>query len=219
MEVVAVCPETAAGLPVPRPPAEHRNGRVVFSDGVDATEAFERGSAACLEEVLAAGVDFAVLKAKSPSCGAGRIHDGTFTGGLVDGWGTFAALVRDAGIPVLYHNCGRCEDLLPPMVRLGVKIWDPAQVENDLVEVKNRFGRQLIINGGFEFKPKGKLEDVTEEQTREAVRATFDKLAPNGSWIFSGMVYTLDFMDPTVQKINGWIMDEANRLSVEVYKH
>lgn len=66
---------------------------------------------------------------------------------------------------------------------------------------------------------KGKLEDVTEEQTREAVRATFDKLAPNGSWIFSGMVYTLDFMDPTVQKINGWIMDEANRLSVEVYKH
>lgn len=128
-------------------------------------------------------------------------------------------LVRDAGLPVLYHNCGRCEDLMPSMVRLGVKIWDPAQVENDLVEVKNRFGRQLIINGGFEFKPKGKLEDVTEEQTREAVRATFDKLAPNGSWIFSGMVYTLDFMDPTVQKINGWIMDEANRLSVEVYKH
>ena len=42
-----------------------------------------------------------MLKAKSPSCGAGRIHDGTFTGGLVDGWGTFAALVRDAGIPVL----------------------------------------------------------------------------------------------------------------------
>ncbi len=33
------------------------------------------------------------------------------------------------------------------------------------------------------------------------------------------MVYTLDFMDPTVQKINGWIMDEANRLSVEIYKH
>ena len=56
MEVVAVCPETAAGLPVPRPPAEHRDGRVVFADGGDATEAFERGSAACLEEVLAAGV-------------------------------------------------------------------------------------------------------------------------------------------------------------------
>ena len=101
VEVVAVCPETAVGLPVPRPPAEHRDGRVVFADGVDATEAFERGSAACLEQVLAAGVDLAVLKAKSPSCGAGRFHDGTFTGGLVDGWGTFAAAVRDAGVSVV----------------------------------------------------------------------------------------------------------------------
>ena len=100
VEVVHVCPETAAGLPVPRPPAEHRDGRVVFSDGTDVTEAFERGSAACLEEVLAAGVDFAVLKAKSPSCGARMIHDGTFTGGLVDGWGTFATILRDAGVPV-----------------------------------------------------------------------------------------------------------------------
>ena len=127
-------------------------------------------------------------------------------------------LVRDAGLPVLYHNCGRCEDLMPPMVRLGVKIWDPAQVENDLVEVKRRFGRQLIINGGFELRPN-KIEDVTEEVARETVRETFARLAPNGGWIFSGMLYTLDFTDPRVQQINGWILDEAKKLSVEVYKH
>lgn len=126
-------------------------------------------------------------------------------------------LVRDAGLPVFYHNCGRCEDLLPPMVRLGVKVWDPAQTENDLVEIKNRFGRQLIINGGFEFKPRN-IDAVTEEEAREAVREAFAKLAPNGSWIFSGGVYTLDRMDPKVQQINGWIVDEAQRLSVEVYK-
>ena len=127
-------------------------------------------------------------------------------------------LVRDAGLPVLYHNCGRCEDLMPAMVRLGVKIWDPAQVENDLVEIKNRYGRQLIINGGFEFKPRD-INAVTEEQAREAVRDAFNKLAPNGGWIFSGMVQSLDFMDPKVQQINAWIADEANRLSVEFYKH
>ena len=127
-------------------------------------------------------------------------------------------LVRDAGIPVLYHNCGRCEDLLPPMVRLGVKIWDPAQVENDLTEVKNRFGRQLIINGGFEFKPRD-IEAVTEEEAREAVRDHFNRLAPNGGWIFGGMVQSLDFMNPKVQQINAWIKDEAEKLSVEFYKH
>ena len=124
----------------------------------------------------------------------------------------------DAGIPVLYHNCGRCEDLLPPMVRLGVKIWDPAQVENDLTEVKNRFGRQLIINGGFEFKPRD-IEAVTEEEAREVVRDHFERLAPNGGWIFGGMVQSLDFMNPKVQQINAWIKDEAEKLSVEFYKH
>ena len=127
-------------------------------------------------------------------------------------------LVRDAGIPVLYHNCGRAEDLMPPMVRLGVRVWDPAQVENNLVEVKKRFGRQLIINGGFEFKPRD-IQAVTEEQARDVVRETFDRLAPNGAWIFSGMVQSLDFMDPKVQQINGWIKDEAEKLSVEVYRH
>ena len=43
-------------------------------------------------------------------------------------------------------------------------------------------------------------------------------MAPNGSWIFSGGVYTMDRMDPKVQQVNGWILDEAKRLSVEVYK-
>ena len=126
-------------------------------------------------------------------------------------------LVRDAGLPVFYHNCGRCEDLLPPMVRLGVKVWDPAQSENDLVEVKHRFGRQLIINGGFEFKPNN-LYSVTEEQAREAVREAFDRMAPNGGWIFSGGVYSMEFMDPRVREINSWIEDEALKLSKEVYK-
>ena len=100
VEVVVVCPEGAAGLPVPRPPAEQRDGGVFLADGTDVTEAFERGSEQCLQSVLDAGVELAVLKSKSPSCGAGRIHDGTFSGGLVDGWGTFAAKLRDTGVAI-----------------------------------------------------------------------------------------------------------------------
>ena len=85
------------------------------------------------------------------------------------------------------------------------------------MEVKNRFRRQLIISGGFEFKPAD-IDAVTEEDAREAVREAFAKMAPNGGWIFSGGVYSLDRMNPKVQQINGWIVDEAQRLSVEVYK-
>ena len=40
VDVVRVCPETASGLPVPRPPAEQLDGRVLLADGRDVTPAF-----------------------------------------------------------------------------------------------------------------------------------------------------------------------------------
>ena len=45
-------------------------------------------------------VDFAILKAKSPSCGKGRVYDGTFTGGMRDGNGVTVDLLEKNGIPV-----------------------------------------------------------------------------------------------------------------------
>jgi len=45
----------------------------------------------------------AVLKANSPSCGCGKIYDGTFTGTLLDGEGVTAQLLREHGI-VVYNE-------------------------------------------------------------------------------------------------------------------
>lgn len=96
--LLPVCPERASGLPVPRPPAERVGERVVLADGTDVTDAFAEGSRREAGRVLEAGCDLAILKAKSPSCGTGRIYDGTFSGTLTEGWGTMAALLRDAGV-------------------------------------------------------------------------------------------------------------------------
>ena len=90
---VPVCPETLGGLPTPRTPAEIRDGR-------DVSEAFARGAAEALRRALAEGCDAAILKARSPSCGAGMVYDGTFTGRRVPGEGVFARMVREAGLPV-----------------------------------------------------------------------------------------------------------------------
>ena len=43
----------------------------------------------------------AVLKARSPSCGLGEIHNGRFDGGLTGGNGIFAEMLLAAGIPVM----------------------------------------------------------------------------------------------------------------------
>ena len=103
--IVPVCPESMGGLPIPRLPNEIAAGadglRVVDSQGADNTETFVAGARKALGRAQQAGCTVAVLKSKSPSCGSGRIYDGTFTGTLTDGWGVAAALFRDAGIRVI----------------------------------------------------------------------------------------------------------------------
>ena len=111
---VTVCPECLGGLPVPRLPAEIENGsgldvlagraRVVNRRGRDVTEAFLRGAQAALAIAREQGLRTAILRSRSPSCGCGRIYDGTFTGRLRPGDGVTAALLREAGLRV----CNEC---------------------------------------------------------------------------------------------------------------
>ena len=104
-QVVPVCPEVAGGLRVPHPANEivaaERALRVVDANGADNTDAFLDGACKTLERVRAEGCRLAVLKAKSPSCGNGRIYDGTFTGSLVAGYGVAARLLRAEGVRVI----------------------------------------------------------------------------------------------------------------------
>ncbi len=96
-EAVPVCPEVLGGLPTPRTPSERRGERVVSAEGDDVTGEFSAGAEAALYIAEECGCSAAVLKARSPSCGCGRIYDGTFTHTLVDGDGLFAALLRKKG--------------------------------------------------------------------------------------------------------------------------
>ena len=98
--LVPFCPEIYGGLPTPRTPAERRGDRVYTADGRDVTEHYRRGAAAALELARLLDCDCAILKEHSPSCGSGKIYDGTFSGTVVPGDGVTAELFRAAGIPV-----------------------------------------------------------------------------------------------------------------------
>ena len=99
-EIVPVCPEQLGGLPTPRTPAERREDRVVTRGGYDVTDAFDRGAAQACRLAEALQIRWALLKARSPSCGAGQIYDGTFTGRLVPGMGVTAEALRAMGVRV-----------------------------------------------------------------------------------------------------------------------
>ncbi len=100
-QLVPVCPEQLGGLPTPRTPAERQGDRVMTKDGRDVTTAYLRGAREALKLAKLFGCDTAILKARSPSCGAQGIYDGTFTGAVIPGSGVTAELLRGAGLRVL----------------------------------------------------------------------------------------------------------------------
>ena len=98
--LIPVCPEQLGGLSTPRIPSERRGERVVNRSGEDVTSQFIRGAEEALRIAKLYGCQVAVLKERSPSCGCGRIYDGTFSGKLADGDGVTAELLRREGIKV-----------------------------------------------------------------------------------------------------------------------
>jgi len=98
---IPVCPEQLGGLPTPRIAAERAGDKVLRKDGVDVTEEFTTGAREALKIAKLVGCKTAILKARSPSCGSGKIYDGNFTGTLINGDGICAELFKKNGIKVI----------------------------------------------------------------------------------------------------------------------
>ena len=100
-EVIPVCPEVLAGMPVPRTPIEIVNGIVTDRDGNVVDAAIRKAVAHVLAMLEEEEIEYAVLKARSPTCGVHQIYDGSFSGKLVDGAGILAQALMEAGYRVI----------------------------------------------------------------------------------------------------------------------
>lgn len=100
-DLIPVCPEQLGGLPSPRVPSEQRDGKVFSQEGADVTSFFVRGAQETLKIAQLYGIDRAVFKQRSPSCGVGKIYDGSFSGKVVKGDGIATAVLKSHGIRVV----------------------------------------------------------------------------------------------------------------------
>ncbi len=113
--LIAFCPEVSGGLTTPRPPAEIIarsdtlvGGQAVLTNqaststeaGLDVSAEFKKGAQLALELCLQYHIKFALLSARSPSCGNEKIYNGQFNKTLIDGLGVTAALLVNHGIKV-----------------------------------------------------------------------------------------------------------------------
>lgn len=103
-EIIKICPECFGGLPTPRIPAEIIKDKVINKEGIDVTLNYHKGALISLELAKKHLVNQAILKAKSPSCGVGKIYDGTFTNTLIDGDGVCAKLFKENNIELYTEN-------------------------------------------------------------------------------------------------------------------
>jgi len=109
--LVPICPEQLGGLPTPREPAWIVEGdgsdvlkgvaKVISRSGGDVTENFRRGAEEALRMAKLFGAREAILKARSPSCGCGKIREPFSFDKLKEGDGVTAALLKKNGIRVI----------------------------------------------------------------------------------------------------------------------
>lgn len=98
--LIPICPEIYGGMTTPRLPSEIKDGKVINRDEDDVTEYFKKGAEETLKFAQLFNCRAAILKERSPSCGYGKIYDGTFSGNLIKGNGVTADLLSKDGIKI-----------------------------------------------------------------------------------------------------------------------
>lgn len=99
-DLIPVCPEIMGGLQTPRTPSEIQEDQVITKDGRNVTKQYQKGAEETLKIAKLYNCKNAILKEKSPSCGCGKIYDGTFTGTLIDGDGITARFLKEHGVKI-----------------------------------------------------------------------------------------------------------------------
>lgn len=130
------------------------------------------------------------------------------------------AAIRKAGMIPEQHTCGKCEDIIPDYVEMGIESFFPAQTLNDLKGIQEKFGDRLTIVGGYDSQGAPGRIDAPAEVVAAEARRVIDDFGERGGFISMPMI-----MDGTVnwtiyepshrQKI---YRDEFRRYSSEVFE-
>lgn len=114
-EIIPVCPEVMGGMQIPHTPCERIDDKVMGKDGNDYTDKFQNGAKIALDLCLANDCHYAILKAKSPSCGHDYIYDGNFNGTLIKG-----------------HGC-----LTEKLLKHDIKIYNEDEIEQLIKDIES----------------------------------------------------------------------------------
>jgi uroporphyrinogen-III decarboxylase len=99
-----------------------------------------------------------------------------------------ADLARENGLPIQMHNCGRCEDFIEDWLDIGVSAWDPAQVTNNLIGIKKKYGRRLCLAGCWDSSGPASWTSTSDEILKDELAKYVDTYAPGGGFMYTAYV-------------------------------
>ena len=96
-------------------------------------------------------------------------------------------ILRAAGKPTVYHNCGKAKSLYSVYPKLGITVWETVseapQGDNVLAEAKEYFGDRLILFGNFDQVHY--LKEATADQVEKKARELMEIGKKGGHFLFA----------------------------------
>ena len=86
------------------------------------------------------------------------------------------------GMKAHLHSCGRMTELIPELIDLGLDMLNPLEVKAGMEpeKIKKRFGRQLVLRGGFDIRNWSDAEKAERE-----IRSKLPVMMESGGYIFA----------------------------------
>jgi len=90
--------------------------------------------------------------------------------------------IRRKNIPIVYHCCGKLDDVIPMVIGMGIKAVHPFQPScNDIYAIKRRYGDEICLLGNMDIA--GSLAFGTPQEVIKDTKEHIEKLAPGGGYI------------------------------------
>ncbi len=91
--------------------------------------------------------------------------------------------MKERGLIVNQHSCGKIESIFGDMVEIGADIWNPCQPCNDLARLKRDYGDRIAFCGGIDSQFVLARSGITPDEVRAEVRKRIDEMATGGGYI------------------------------------
>lgn len=121
--------------------------------------------------------------------------------------------MKQRGIIINQHSCGKIEAIIGDMVTMGADMWNPCQPCNHLAELKTKYGDRLTFCGGIDSQFVLDRQGVTPDEVRAEVRMRINEMAYGGGYIAMPS-HSVPYDQAIVSAMN----DEINTYGKQYYR-